>query len=674
MHSLLNPASGRARRSFVCALAALLLASCATPPSPRDQAAGLNRKGETLLASAGHDAAAEAAFKEAIQADPQFAPPHSGLAQAWQRLKSHSRDEIVAEYETAIRLDPHFPYAHENLGLLLLAEPEQRDAAIDHLRAAVSENLESAGAWTHLGDALRDTTDWEGMVSAYRRAASLPGADRLAWFRLGSALRERPGHENEAIEAFTAALKVDPNQAIAHTSLGLLLKQKAGRGDEAIQHLREAARLEPAMSINWSNLARAQYELNYQADATASINRALALDARNFAAYQVRADLHLLNNEWEAALADYEKVLEINPRYPEVLLQVGAMRYQRKADYDGAIAALDQVIAQAPNYAIAYGYRSASLLEKKNLEAAAADIERAIKLEPNTAWYWGLRGEIKLRQEDPASALPDFEHVLSLTPQDERTLIQRGLAHFELSELEPAMRDVEQAVAINARSPYSHSLRGRLRQLAGDQAGAIADFTSAIALGLTGSPSYFERGMSRELLDDFPRALKEYEHAMEVNTETRTYIGYWAFFVRIRLNLPPDENDLKARGLGADQSEWMNGITGYLGGKITEEALLAQAKAHPNKVKADEQYCEGLYYVGMHHLLVDRDAAAARPWFEKCIATNVRKFAEVAFSRRELARMDKAAKGGKQKTEDRGQPAGDGKQKTASAPASDLPH
>ena len=147
--------------------------------------------------------------------------------------------------------------------------------------------------------------------------------------------------------------------------------------------------------------------------------------------------------------------------------------------------------------------------------------------------------------------------------------------------------------------------------------------------------------MSRDLLDDFPRALKDFEHAMEVNNGMRTYVGYWALFTRIRLNLPPNENDLKAPGLGTEPTEWMNAITAFLSGKLDEDALFAKAKAHPKPEKVDEQYCEALYYVGMRRLLVEHDREGARFCFEKCIATNVRKFAEVVFSKRELERMKK---------------------------------
>lgn len=639
-------------------LAGLLLGGCLSPQERRTQATDHYQLGMTLLATAGPASAGEAELKKAIRDDPQFAPPHNALAQLWAREGKHSRDEIVAEYETALRLDPHLAEAHLNLGLLLVKEPEHRAAAVGHFRAALDENPADATAWTHLGDALRETTDWDGAVLAYRRAAALPTADRYAWFRVGSTLRDRPGHEDEAIVCFESALKVDPDQVISLTCLGLMVSEKPGRGAEAVQHLEKAARLEPTMSINWSNLGRVHYQQGNITAAQAGVEKALALDPQSFAAYQLRADLRLWQGDWAAALADYEKVVEINPQYAEILLQIGTMRAQHKADYDGAIDSFSRALAVAPNYAAAYGYRSAAWMDKKNFESAAADIERAIKLDPGTAWYWSLRGEIKLRQDEPTSALVDFEYVLSILPNDERSLIQRGTAFYQLSELESALRDAEAAIKLNPKSSFSHGLRGRLRQLTGDQAGAIADFTSAITFGMERSEVYFNRGMSRDLLDDFPRALKDYERAMELGTETRMYVGYWAFFARIRLNLPPDENDLKARGLGSDQMEWMHAITSYLSGEIDEVALLARAKADPKK--AIEQACEGYYYIGMRRLLVDRDSEAARPYFEKCIATNVRKFAEYSFSKRELARMDKAAK---QKTESRGQKTGDAGQK-----------
>jgi tetratricopeptide (TPR) repeat protein len=82
----------------------------------------------------------------------------------------------------------------------------------------------TAGAWRSLGDAL---TLWGGAerldqaIDSYARALALGPSDENAWFRLGVAHRmrhesagRRPGDFQAAIDAWSRALELDPNQYI----------------------------------------------------------------------------------------------------------------------------------------------------------------------------------------------------------------------------------------------------------------------------------------------------------------------------------------------------------------------------------------------------------------------------------------------------------------------------
>ena len=87
----------------------------------------------------------------------------------------------------------------------------------------------------------------------------------------------------------------------------------------------------------------------------------------------------------------------------------------------------------------------------------------------------------------------------------------------------------------------------------------------------------------------------------------------------------------------------MKVLTGFFKGELDEEALFAKAK-DASPMKGTEQKCEAYYYAAMRRLLVAHDPEGARPLFEQCVATNVRKFIEIPSAKLELERMKRAPK------------------------------
>ena len=231
------------------------------PPTGNMAAYGHYLRGRQALRGTTYDALdrAEAAFREALALEPDFAATMAGLAHAL-FLKSgagmlparQAQAEMRPLLQRALALDPDQP-----LALVLNARVELDDPTSD---LSFSERV-AAGE------------------QALRRALELePGHPEASNF-LSRALSAR-GQREEAVAVLLTALARDPLSAQGHVRVGQLYAS-LGRFDDAIDHLRTAADLAPGDSWPIQSLSWMYYTQGRIGEAIAQRSRVLWVDPRD---------------------------------------------------------------------------------------------------------------------------------------------------------------------------------------------------------------------------------------------------------------------------------------------------------------------------------------------------------------------------------------------------------
>ena len=198
-----------------------------------------------MLAELGRGAEAEPKYRKAIRLRPEYPEANTNLAALLLDLKKPQ--EALPFAETAVRLRPGHAGMHINLGGVLRGIGRHREAA-DQYQDALRRNAASFEALHGLGScqlelnepdqalvsferaleknpghadsfigqagALRALGRLDEAVAINRRAVELR-PDAAAWNALGTCLLDL-GRWDEAEAALEAALKCDPNNAIAH--------------------------------------------------------------------------------------------------------------------------------------------------------------------------------------------------------------------------------------------------------------------------------------------------------------------------------------------------------------------------------------------------------------------------------------------------------------------------
>ncbi len=110
---------------------------------------------------------------------------------------------------------------------------------------------------------------------------------------------------SDAIEKFSAILKANPNNAVAHTVRGLAYN-KLGKPDLAIADFNKAIEINPLYSHAYSSRGFVYSEKNETKKALADFDKAIELNKSNDDAYYNRGLAYYRTEQYTKSLGDYK--------------------------------------------------------------------------------------------------------------------------------------------------------------------------------------------------------------------------------------------------------------------------------------------------------------------------------------------------------------------------------
>ncbi len=130
-------------------------------------------------------------------------------------------------------------------------------------------------------------------------------------------------------------------------------------------------------------LGRSLREAGKGDEAIAAYTKAIEI-APTAEAFTQRGVAHFDKEEWDAAIADYAKAIELDARHGEAFNN-RAWLYYRLGDYDLAIKDADRAVLLVPGAAYAWDTRGHIRAARGDKTGAVSDLEQALKLDPASA-------------------------------------------------------------------------------------------------------------------------------------------------------------------------------------------------------------------------------------------------------------------------------------------------
>ena len=164
---------------------------------------------------------------------------HNALGAA---LGDSRLDEAKEHYLKALRINPDYMAAHNNLGIALEMQG-LRDEAISHFLEALRIKPDDMKAHYNLGNILLKQGQIDKAVKHYLKVLFIKTDFEGAYNNLGNILLKQ-GRYDIAVEYYLEALRINPDLAETHNNLGVALFRKGDRAG-AVTHFQEALRINP---------------------------------------------------------------------------------------------------------------------------------------------------------------------------------------------------------------------------------------------------------------------------------------------------------------------------------------------------------------------------------------------------------------------------------------------
>ncbi|MGA8028033.1 MAG: tetratricopeptide repeat protein [Bryobacteraceae bacterium] len=302
----------------------------------------------------------------------------------------------ISKYESILRLSPRLGPAYNNLGALYFKLRDYPKAA-----AVLEKGLK--------------------VDPAMASASALLG---MSLFQMGKYAEARPRLEQ--------VLRSNPNDRNAELMLVNDLT-KLGEFEAAAEHLQHLAKLEPQDQHVWYLLGKVYTQLAQQ-----SLAKMNAIDPNSVWAHEISGEIMDGMKNYDGALIEYKKAVEIAPRQPGVHFKLGDL-YWSLSQWDNATQQFQAELAIDPGNCMAEWKLGDVLLQQStNLEEALADVDKALAMCPNLIEARGDRGRLLLKLHRDQEAIADLQAAAKAAPA-EPTL------HFSLAQAYRALGQTQQA-------------------------------------------------------------------------------------------------------------------------------------------------------------------------------------------------------------------------------------
>lgn len=218
---------------------------------------------------------------------------------------------------------------------------------------------------------------------------------------------------SQAENYFRTAMQQEPTHHGNHVLFRYLgrIKERQGHDQEALNLYTSGLNLSPKDMELRLDRAALLYRMGNQARAASDYSDVLDYQPENMEALQMRAHIYAGMHDYKRARADYETILTIEPLNERAYIGLILVN-DRSGRPREAMEQINSLIAVYPNHAVLYAIRGGMEQNRRLYEQALADLTHALEMEPENVDFYVSRATLFLEMKKKKLARRDVQMAL----------------------------------------------------------------------------------------------------------------------------------------------------------------------------------------------------------------------------------------------------------------------
>lgn len=257
-------------------------------------------------------------------------------------------------------------------------------------------------------------------------------------------------------------------------------------------------------------------------EATADIDRALALAPEDANALSLQTIIAIARNENDEALDISRRAVAADPGSATARI---ALSYAQQANFDlyGARDTVEEAVTLAPNDALAWARLAELRSSFGDTEGALEAAQQAVTLEPNLSRTQTVLGFVHLTRVDTTSARAAFDRAIILDQGDPLPRLGLGLAKIRDGHLDEGGRDVEVAASLDPNDATIRSYLGKFFFEAKRTNLDVREYATAKQLDPNNPTPFYYDAIAKQTTNRPVEALHDVQKAIELNDNRAVY-------------------------------------------------------------------------------------------------------------------------------------------------------
>ena len=216
------------------------------------------------------------------------------------------------------------------------------------------------------------------------------------------------------------------------------------------------------------------------------------------AAVARRGEAFAARRDFEHAIADLTRALELNPNESEYTYQRG-MAYWGNKQPNPALADFDHALELNPDHLAARMSRAQLHLDNKDIAVAIPDLDAAVRIAPKEGDMRFTLAELYARADLLAPALAQFDLWISNHPDDSKranALTGRALVRLRMGDYDKSIADYDASLKLASENAWALYGRGIAKTRKNKLAEGEADRAAAVKLSPHIGAEFTRRGIT----------------------------------------------------------------------------------------------------------------------------------------------------------------------------------